>query len=61
MQSFYVGSRACDQVGNDVSEYFLVNVGLRQGCEISQWLFNVHMDGVVREVNVRCLREGWSC
>ena len=40
------------QVGNDVSEWFPGNVGLRQGCVMSPWLFNVYMDGVVREVNV---------
>ena len=38
-----------------MSEWFLVNVGLRQGCVMSPWLFNVNMDGVVREVNVRVL------
>ena len=35
-----------------------VNVGLRQGCVMSPWLFNVYMDGVVREVNVRVLGKG---
>ena len=55
MQSFYVDSRACVWVGNDVSEWFPVNIGLRQGCVMSPWLFNVYMDGVVREVNVRVL------
>ena len=25
------------------------------------WLFNVYLDGVVREVNVGCLEKGWSC
>ena len=30
VQSFYVDSRACVRVGNDVSEWFQVNVGLRQ-------------------------------
>ena len=38
-----------------MSGWFLVNVRLRQGCVMSQWLFNVYMDGVVREVNVRVL------
>ena len=57
-QSFYIDSRACVQVGNDVSEWFPVNVGLRQSCEMSPWLFNVYMDGVVREVNVRVLGKG---
>ena len=58
MQSFYEDRRACDRVGNDVSELFSVNVGLRQGCVMSPWLFNIYMDGVVREVNVRVLGKG---
>ena len=45
--SFYVDSRACVRVGNDVREWFPVNVGLRQGCVMSPWLFNVYMNGVV--------------
>ena len=45
-------------MGNDVSEWFPVNVELRQGCVMSPWLFNVYMDGVVREVNVRILGKG---
>ena len=40
-----------------MSEWFLVNVGLRQGSVMSPWLFNVFMDGVVREVNVRVLEK----
>ena len=55
VQSFYEDSRACVRVGNDVSEWFPVDVGLRQGCVMSPWLFNVYMDGVVREVNLRVL------
>ena len=31
MQSFYVDSRACVRVGNEVSDWFPVKVGLRQG------------------------------
>ena len=57
VQSFFVDSRACVRVGNDVSEWFPVNVGLREGCVKIPWLFNIYiyMDGVVREVNVRVL------
>ena len=58
VQSFYVDSRAFVWVGNDVSEWFPVNVGLRQGCVMSPRLFNVYMDGVVREVNVWVLGKG---
>ena len=58
VQSFHVDSRACVRVGNDVSVWFPVNVGLRQGCVMSSWLFNVYMDGVVREVYVRVIGKG---
>ena len=61
VQRFYVDSRACVRVGNDMSEWFPVNVGLGQGCVMSPWLFNVYMDGVVRDVNVRVFGKGWSC
>ena len=58
VKSFYVGSKACVRVGNEVSEWFPVRVGLRQGCVMSPWLFNLYMDAVVREVNARVLGRG---
>ena len=58
VQSLYVDSRACVRLGINVSEWFLVNVGLRQGCVMSPWLFNVYMDGVERKVNARVLGKG---
>ena len=53
IMSFYVEGRACVRVGSKVSESFEVKMGLRQGCVMSPWLFNVYMDGVVREVYAR--------
>ena len=61
VQNFYADSRTCVWVGMYASEWFLVNVGLRQGCVMSPWLFNVYMDGVVRAVNVGCLGKSWNC
>uniref|UniRef100_A0A3P9JM39 ribonuclease H n=1 Tax=Oryzias latipes TaxID=8090 RepID=A0A3P9JM39_ORYLA len=60
VKSFYRNSRACVRVGNSISEWFPVRVGLRQGCVMSPWLFNVYMDGVVKEVNERVLGTGVS-
>ncbi len=51
VKSFYEASRTCVRVGWGESDWFEVNVELRLGCVISLWLFNVYMDGVVREVN----------
>ena len=49
VQSFYVNSRACVRVGNDVSKWFPVNVELKQVYVLSPWLFHVYMDSVVWE------------
>ena len=51
-------SRACVRIGNEFSEWFSVNVVVRQGCVMSPWLFNLYMDGVVREVRARTLGRG---
>ena len=58
VKSLYVGSKVCVRVGNEVSEWFPVRVGLRHGCVISPWLFSLYIDGVVREVNARVLGSG---
>ena len=49
--SFYIDSRACVGVGSGTSEWFPVEVGLRQGRVMSPWLFNLYMDGVVKKVS----------
>ena len=43
---------------SDRSESFKVTVGLRQGCVMSPWLFNVYMDAVVRKVKIITLGRG---
>ena len=58
VKSLYVGSKACVRVGNEVGEWFSVRVGLRHGCMMLLWLFNLYIDGVVREVNARVLGRG---
>ena len=45
--SFYIDSRVCVWIGINVSECFLVNIGLREGCVMSTWLFYVYMDDIV--------------
>ena len=40
VKRFYVDSLPCVRVGVDVSEWLSVNVGLRQCCGKSPWLFN---------------------
>ena len=60
IKSFYRCSESCVRVCQEESEWFEVKVGLRQGCVMSPWLFNVYMDGVVKEFKARILDKGVS-
>ena len=46
----YEKSEACVRVCREEGEWFEVGVGLRQGCVMSPWLFNLSMDAVMKEV-----------
>ena len=50
VQSLYEKSEACVRVCREEGEWFEVGVGLRQGCVMSPWLFNLFMDAVMKEV-----------
>ena len=52
IKSMYVGSLACVRVKGGVSERFRIDSGVRQGCIMSPWLFNVYMDGLMKEVKM---------
>ena len=58
VQCCYFNSKACVRIGNEVSEWFSANVGVDQCCVMLPWLFNLYMDGLVREVQVRTLGRG---
>ena len=52
IKSMYFDSSACVRVKGDESEQFRIDSGTRQGCIMTLWLFNVYMDGVMKEVNM---------
>ncbi len=41
------------RVGGEFSESFAVEVGVRQGCVMSPWLFNIFMDGCMKEMKCK--------
>ncbi len=49
----YENASACVWVNGELSESFNVEVGARQGCVMSPWLFNIYMDGCIREMKAR--------
>ncbi len=50
IKSFYEAASACVKLNGETSKHFEIKMGLRQGCVMSSWLFNIYMDGVMREV-----------
>ena len=58
LQSLHDDNRKCVRVGGEESKWFELKVGLRQGCVMFPWLFNIYMDGVVREVYARAVKNG---
>ena len=59
IKSMYIHSSTCIRVkGGGENEQFKIHSGLRQGCIISLWLFNVYMDGLMKEVKMGMGRRG---
>lgn len=48
VRSFYSNSKACIRLRNELNEYFLERISLRQECVVSMWLFNLYMNSLVR-------------
>ena len=53
VRSMYVSCEACVKVLGGTSDWFKVEQGVRQGCVMSPWLFNVYMDHILREAKER--------
>ncbi len=49
VRSLYERCQACGRVLGQNSDWFEVEQGVRQGCVMSPWLFNLYMDNIVKE------------
>ena len=49
VQGLYKDSEATVKVGEVITDWFEVQRGVRQGCPMSQWLFNIYLDRVMKE------------
>ena len=58
IESMYVDSSACVRVNGGENEWFRTDSGVRQGCIMSPWLFNVDMDAVMKDVKMGMGRRG---
>ena len=60
IKSMYVDSSACVRVKGGENERFRIDNGMRQGCIMSPWLFNLYIDGVMEEGKMEMRRRGVS-
>ncbi len=60
VKSLYEGAKGAVRVEYEQSKFFDLNVRLQQGCIISPWLFNVYIDGVIKEIQGRAVTVGVS-
>ena len=56
IKRMYFNSLTCVRIKGE-SECFRIDRGLRQGCIMYAWLFNVYMDAVMKEVRMGM---GWT-
>ena len=57
VRSMYVNCEACVKVQGGISDWFQVEKGVRQGCAMSPWLFNVYMEHILREARRGSVKE----
>ncbi len=50
IKAFHWEANACVKVDGELSDSFAVRVRVRQGCVMSSWLFNIFIDGCMREM-----------
>ena len=52
IKNMHVNSQACIRVKGGESKRFRIDSGVRHGCIVFLWLFNVYMDAVMKEVKM---------
>ena len=53
IKDFYRRANVCVKVNGELSDSFDIDVGVRQSCVMSLWLFNIFMDGCMREMKAK--------
>ncbi len=58
IKAFYRKVNACVKIDGKLSDSFAVGVGVRQGCVIPTWLFNIFIDGCMRKMKAKMGKTG---
>ena len=58
IKSMYVSSLTCVRIKRGEIEAFRIDSGVRQGCIMSPWFFNVYMNTMMKDVKMGMGRMG---
>ena len=50
VKSLYCESKACVRVGEELTDWFDISMGVRQGCVMSPSLFNLYIDSCINKL-----------
>ena len=48
----YVGQEATFRTGHETTDWFQIRIGVRQGCILSPWLFNLYAEYIMRNARM---------
>ena len=58
LRNLYAGQEAAVRTGHGKTNWFQTGKGIRQGCILSPWLFNLHAENVMRNAGLEEAQAG---
>ena len=52
LRNLYVGQEATFRTGHGITDWFQIGKGVRQGCILSPWLFNLYAEYIIRNARL---------
>ena len=52
MRNLYAGQEATVRTGHETTNWFQIGKGVRQGCILSPWLFNLYAEYIMRNAGL---------
>ena len=58
LEKTYAGQEATVRTGHGTTDWFQIGKGVRQGCILSPWLFNLHAEYIMRNAELEEAQAG---